>query len=186
MELILLDRDGVINRDSDTHVKSVEEWRPIPGSLDAIARLCTAGFSVVVVSNQSGLARGLFDRNTLDAIHREMHRQVEAAGGRLAGIFVCPHGPEEGCMCRKPRPGLLRDVERSFGVRVAGAPLVGDKPSDLEAARRAGCQPILVRTGKGAAAEQAGVGLSDALVFDDLASAADFVIARQAARQPSS
>jgi D-glycero-D-manno-heptose 1,7-bisphosphate phosphatase len=178
VKLVLLDRDGVINRDSDSYVKSVEEWRPIPGSLDAIARLCREGFAIVVVTNQSGLARGLFERETLDAIHREMVRQVESAGGRLRGVFFCPHCAEDGCACRKPLPGLLYEVERSLGVSVAGAPLVGDKPEDLEAARRAGCRPILVRTGKGATTEQAGVGLSDALVFDDLEAAADFLIAR--------
>lgn len=175
---MILDRDGVVNYDSDAYVKSVSEWKPIPGSLQAIARFCDAGFTVVVVSNQSGLARGLFDREALRAIHREMHRQVEAVGGRISGVFVCPHGPQEGCGCRKPRPGLLKDVERALGLPVVGAPLIGDKPEDLEAARRAGCEPILVRTGKGAAAEQAGAGIESALVFDDLARVADYLIAR--------
>ncbi len=177
-KLVLLDRDGVVNQDSDDYIKSVDEWKPIPGSLQAIARLCDADFTVVVVSNQSGIARGLLDREDLRQIHREMHRQVEAAGGRISGVFVCPHGPEEGCGCRKPQPGLLLDVERSLGIPVAGAPLVGDKPADLEAARRAGCEPILVRTGKGAAAERDGTGIDTALVFDDLARVADYLISR--------
>ena len=176
--LVMLDRDGVVNEDSDDYVKSVAEWKPIAGSLHAIARLCDAGFTVVVVSNQSGLARGLFDRDDLRAIHREMHRQVEAAGGHISGVFVCPHAPDAGCGCRKPQPGLLLDVERSLGIPIAGAPLVGDKAADLEAARRAGCEPILVRTGKGAAAERDAAGIDSALVFDDLARAADHLIAR--------
>jgi D-glycero-D-manno-heptose 1,7-bisphosphate phosphatase len=176
-KLVLLDRDGVINEDSDAYVKSVDEWRPIPGSLEAIARLCQAGFTVAVVSNQSGLARGLFDAATLEAIHAEMERQVEAAGGRLAGVFHCPHAPEAGCECRKPRPGLLRQVEAQLGLSVAGATLVGDKPDDLELARRGGCRPVLVRTGKGAATEREGQGLRGADVFDDLEAVVDSLLA---------
>jgi D-glycero-D-manno-heptose 1,7-bisphosphate phosphatase len=158
-------------------VKSVDEWRPIPGSLEAIARLCQAGFDVVVVSNQSGLARGLFDEAALEAIHGEMIRRVEAEGGRLAGVFVCPHHPEEGCACRKPEPGLLRQVEEQLGVTVVGAPLVGDKQADLELARRGGCLPILVRTGKGTAVESTVEGLEDTPVFDDLAAAVEAILA---------
>lgn len=158
-------------------MKSVDEWCPIPGSLEAIARLCQAGFDVVVVSNQSGLARGLFDEAALEAIHGEMIRRVEAEGGRLAGVFVCPHHPEEGCACRKPEPGLLRQVEEQLGVTVEGAPLVGDKQADLELARRAGCLPVLVRTGKGAAVESTVEGLEGALVFDDLAAAVEAILA---------
>jgi D-glycero-D-manno-heptose 1,7-bisphosphate phosphatase len=175
VKLVVLDRDGVINEDSQGYVKSVAEWRPIPGSLEAIARLCEAGISVVVVSNQSGLARGLFDRAALDAIHEEMIRQVEAAGGQLAGLFICPHGPDEGCDCRKPQPGLLRQVEAELGVSVEGVPLVGDKPSDLQLARVAGCKPILVRTGKGLATEQE-ADLVGVRVFDDLASVAEVLV----------
>jgi D-glycero-D-manno-heptose 1,7-bisphosphate phosphatase len=167
VKLVLLDRDGVVNEDRDDYVKSPEEWRPIPGSLEAIARLCEAGFEVVVVSNQSGLARGLFDRATLDAIHDEMRRAVESAGGRLAGVFVCPHAPDAGCGCRKPAVGLLRQVESALGVAVAGAPLVGDKAADLELARNAGCLPVLVRTGKGRRTERTAA-LDGVAVFDDL------------------
>lgn len=163
-------------------MKSVDEWKPIAGSLEAIARLHRAGFRMVVVSNQSGLARGLFDADTLDAIHREMERQVDAAGGHIEGVFFCPHAPDEGCPCRKPAPGLLHDVERSLGTSVSGAPLVGDKAHDLEAARRAGCQPILVRTGKGAATERDALGLERVLVFDDLSAVAEFLIAQEAER----
>lgn len=175
MKLVVLDRDGVINEDSPAYVKSVAEWRPIPGSLEAIARLHEAGFSVVVVSNQSGLARGLFDHAALDAIHAEMVRQIEAVGGRLAGVFFCPHSPADGCDCRKPKPGLLRQAEAELGVSVEGAPLVGDKASDLQLARECGCQPILVRTGKGGATAKE-ADLAGVRVFDDLAAAASALV----------
>jgi D-glycero-D-manno-heptose 1,7-bisphosphate phosphatase len=180
VKVVVLDRDGVINEDSDAYVKSLAEWRPIPGSLEAIARLSEAGFTLVVVSNQSGLARGLFDRATLDAIHAEMQRRVQAAGGRLAGIFFCPHAADAGCDCRKPKVGLLRQVEAELGVAVEGLPLVGDKASDLQLARRAGCQPILVRTGYGRATERR-ADLAGVRVFDDLAAVAEALIARDVA-----
>ena len=172
MRLLLLDRDGVINEDSDDYVKSVDEWRPIPGSLEAIARLHAAGFTMVVVSNQSGLGLGLFDRAALDAMHAEMNRRIEAAGGRLAGIFFCPHAAAEGCDCRKPQQGLLRQLEAELDVAVEGCPLVGDKASDLELAKRAGCEPLLVRTGYGRATERQ-TDLAGVRVFDDLAAVAE-------------
>ena len=175
MKLVLLDRDGVINEDSDDYVKSPDEWRPIPGSLDAIASLTDADFAVVVLSNQSGLARGLFDRATLDAIHDKMVRQVTAAGGRIAGVFFCPHAASAGCGCRKPEVWLIREAEAALGIQVAGAPLVGDKPSDLELAKGGGCRPILVRTGKGRETE-ARASLVGVSVFDDLASVAAHLI----------
>lgn len=176
--LVLLDRDGVLNEDADAYVKSVAEWRPLAGSLEAVARLCDAGFTVAVVTNQSGLARGLFSRATLEAIHAEMLRQVEAAGGRIAGLFVCPHGPDEGCRCRKPEPGLLLQAARTLGLPLERACFVGDKPEDVEAARRAGCEPILVRTGKGSAAVRDGCVPRAVAVFDDLAAAAEHLIRR--------
>jgi len=176
VKLLLLDRDGVINEDSDDYVKSVDEWRPIPGSLEAIARLHAGGFTMAVVSNQSGLGLGLFDRATLDAMHAEMNRRVEAAGGRLAGVFFCPHAAFESCDCRKPRPGLLRQVEAALGVLVAGCPLVGDKASDLQLAQQAGCEPILVRTGYGRETE-ARADLAGVRVFDDLAGVAEALLA---------
>ena len=175
MKLLLLDRDGVINEDSDDYVKSVDEWRPIPGSLEAIAQLHASGFTMVVVSNQSGLGLGLFDRAALDAMHAEMNRRIEAEGGRLAGIFFCPHAAPEGCDCRKPRQGLLRQVEAELGVAVGGCPLVGDKASDLQLARQAGCDPILVRTGYGRETERQ-ADLAGVRVFDDLAAAAAVLI----------
>jgi D-glycero-D-manno-heptose 1,7-bisphosphate phosphatase len=179
--IVILDRDGVINEDSDDYVKSPAEWRPIAGSLEAIASLHRAGFQVVVVSNQSGLARGLFDAAALDAIHDEMRRQVEASGGRLEGVFFCPHAPDAGCGCRKPEPGLLEQAERSLGVSLRGCPLVGDKESDLELARRTGCEPFLVRTGKGAATERV-VDLDGVTVLDDLASVARLLVSPSAQR----
>jgi D-glycero-D-manno-heptose 1,7-bisphosphate phosphatase len=169
VKVVLLDRDGVINQDRDDYVKSPEEWQPIPGSLEAIARLGDAGFRVVVLSNQSGLARGLFDAATLDAIHAKMQRAVEEAGGRLEAVFFCPHAPDAGCDCRKPKVGLIRQAEEALGKSLVGAPLVGDKPSDLALARNAGCRPVLVRTGKGGSTERTEE-LEDVAVFDDLAS----------------
>ncbi|HEY8521045.1 MAG TPA: D-glycero-beta-D-manno-heptose 1,7-bisphosphate 7-phosphatase [Gammaproteobacteria bacterium] len=148
--LVVLDRDGVINEDSDDFIRSVEDWRPIPGSLEGIALLHRAGVRVVVVTNQSGVARGLYTEEVLAAIHARMIAEVEAAGGALAGIYYCPHHPDDGCECRKPKPGLLRRAERELGLPVAGAPFVGDRLTDVEAARAVGARPMLVRTGYGA------------------------------------
>ncbi len=148
-QLIVLDRDGVINWDSEAYIKSPAEWRPLPGSLTAIARLSAAGYAVVICTNQSGLARGLFSLHDLSAIHAHMDRAVRAAGGRLTAIFVCPHGPTDGCPCRKPLAGLLRGVEQYFGISLRGQPVVGDSARDLEAAQRVGARTILVRTGNG-------------------------------------
>ncbi len=170
--LVILDRDGVINRDSSTFVKNVDEFVPLPGSIDAIAALSTAGRTVAVASNQSGLARGLFGRPELDAMHRKLRRLVAAAGGRIDRIVVCPHGPGDGCACRKPRPGLLLRLARHYDTTLAGVPVIGDSLRDLEAAAAAGATPILVRTGNGrrteAALPQAFRGVA---VFDDLAAA---------------
>jgi D-glycero-D-manno-heptose 1,7-bisphosphate phosphatase len=170
-QVVVLDRDGVINEDSSEYIKSVAEWRPIPGSLEGIATLHRAGFVPVVVTNQSGLARGLFTEDVLAAIHREMLAAVRTAGGEIAGIYYCPHHPDDGCDCRKPRVGLLRRVERDFGCSLAGAPLIGDQPSDVATADAIRARPILVRTGKGATTERslAARGLT---VFDDLRAAA--------------
>ncbi|AHK80470.1 D,D-heptose 1,7-bisphosphate phosphatase [Ectothiorhodospira haloalkaliphila] len=169
MKLILLDRDGVINRDSPDYIKSPEEWIPLPGSLEAIARLSRAGWRVVVVTNQSGLARGLFDAATLDAIHARMTDAVEAAGGSLQGIYHCPHGPDDGCDCRKPRPGLFHQVARDLNIDLAGVPAVGDSPRDIEAATVAGCSPLLVKTGNGARALAEGRIPQGIPVYEDLA-----------------
>jgi D-glycero-D-manno-heptose 1,7-bisphosphate phosphatase len=142
--LVLLDRDGVINRDSDQYIRCVEEWVPLPGSLEAIADLTAAGFTVVVVTNQSGIGRSLFDVAALGRIHAAMRRAVERAGGKIAAIYHCPHRPDDGCDCRKPRPGLLLQAARDFSVSLQGVPFIGDKASDVDAARAAGAEPVLV------------------------------------------
>ena len=147
--LLILDRDGVINQDSDDFVKSPAEWLPLPGSIEAIAKLSRAGFTVAVASNQSGLARGLFDRAALRAMHRKLRKLVEAEGGKVARIVICPHGPHDGCACRKPMPGLLLRLARHFNTSLEGVPVVGDSLRDLRAAARAGAEPVLVRTGNG-------------------------------------
>ena len=175
--LVILDRDGVINHDSAAFIKNEDEWRPIPGSLDAIAALTRAGFTLAVASNQSGLARGLFDQAALDAMHAKMLRLVHDAGGHVSRIVVCPHGPDDGCDCRKPKPGLLLQLARHFDTSLAGVPVIGDALRDLEAAAAVGARPILVRSGKGRKTEAA---LPEAFagvpVFDDLAAAARALI----------
>lgn len=149
MPLIILDRDGVINQDSDQFIKSPEEWNPIPGSLEAIARLNHAGFLVAVASNQSGLARGLFDLDALNAIHRKMREQLSRLGGHIDGIFFCPHGPDDGCSCRKPKPGLYQRIGERCAIDLHGVAVIGDSERDLIAAQAVGARPMLVRTGKG-------------------------------------
>ncbi len=172
MKLIVLDRDGTINQDSDQYIKSPLEWKPIPGSLEAIARLTHAGWRVVVATNQSGIARGLFDMATLNAIHAEMHRAAALAGGRIDAIFFCPHAADSNCECRKPRPGLLLEIAERLNVDLAGVPLAGDSLRDLEAAAAVGARPMLVLTGKGRKTRAAG-GLPEGTeVFDDLAAIA--------------
>ncbi len=149
MKLVILDRDGVINFDSEQFIKSPGEWKPIPGSLEAIARLNHAGFHVVVATNQSGLGRGLFDMATLNAIHDKMLRMLGQAGGRIDAVFYCPCAAQQDCDCRKPRPGMFHEIARRFGADLAGVPAVGDSLRDLQAAEAAGARPLLVLTGKG-------------------------------------
>ncbi len=150
--LIVLDRDGVINEDSDDYVKSAAEWIPIPGSLDAIARLNRAGFEVVVATNQSGIGRGRFDIEAFHAMNEKMHALLASAGGRVSAVFFCPHAPEAGCACRKPAPGLMRQIAERFGRETLdGVPVVGDSLRDLEAGIAVGGEPWLVLTGKGVA-----------------------------------
>lgn len=151
--LVILDRDGVINFDSDQYIKSVTEWTPIPGSLEAIARLSRADLSVVVATNQSGIARGLYDMTALNLIHQKMIEALREHGGEIEAIFFCPHGPEDGCACRKPKPGLLQEISDRLNVSLAGVPVVGDSLRDLESAKAAGAAPVLVRTGNGARSE---------------------------------
>lgn len=149
MKLIILDRDGVINQDSDAFIKSPDEWHPIPGSIEAITQLTQANWRVVIASNQSGIARGLFTTDTLNSIHQKMRQTVADAGGRIDAIFVCPHGPDDGCLCRKPLPGLFHDIAHRYDTRLAGVPAVGDSLRDLQAATEAGCSAWLVTTGNG-------------------------------------
>ncbi|MBT8086474.1 MAG: D-glycero-beta-D-manno-heptose 1,7-bisphosphate 7-phosphatase [Gammaproteobacteria bacterium] len=176
--LVVLDRDGVINEDSASFVKSADEWRPLHGSIAAIAALHRAGFTVAVASNQSGLARGLFDRKALSTMHRKFRRLVDAAGGRVDRIVVCPHGPDDDCNCRKPRAGLLKKLARYYDTTLASVPVVGDSERDLAAARAVGARPILVRTGNGRRTEAALAAASTSVeVFDDLAAAAAALIA---------
>lgn len=153
MKLIILDRDGVINYDSDQFIKSPQEWRPIEGSMEAIALLNQWGWRVVVATNQSGVGRGLFDMDTLAAIHDKMHRTVTQAGGRIDAIFFCPHAADSKCTCRKPKPGMLLEIAERFNVDLEDIPVVGDSLRDLQAAVTAGAQPVLVRTGKGVKTE---------------------------------
>ena len=147
--LIILDRDGVINHDSDDYIKSPDEWIPLEHSLEAISRLNHAGWNVVVATNQSGVERGLFDINTLHAIHNKMMAAVTEKGGRIDGIFFCPHAPASGCDCRKPAAGLLRDIAERFGTQLENTPVVGDSLRDLQAGAALGCSLWLVKTGKG-------------------------------------
>lgn len=150
VKLVILDRDGTINEDRDDYVKSPEEWVPIPGALEAVARLNHAGWHVVVASNQSGIGRGLFDMTTLNAMHLKMAQLLAEHGGRVDAVFFCPHTPEDGCDCRKPLPGMFRQIGLRYGVALRDVPVVGDVLRDLQAGAAAGCAPHLVRTGKAA------------------------------------
>lgn len=177
MKLIILDRDGVINQDSPEYVKSAQDWRPIRGSLEAIARLSHAGYRVVVATNQAGLARRLFDYDALAAMHGKFQRLLGELGGRVDGIFFCPHAPEDDCACRKPRPGLLLDIAQRYQVELDGVVMVGDSIRDVEAAQAAGATPVLVRTGNGRDTERDhGSSLAGVTVYDDLSAAVDALL----------
>lgn len=168
-KLIILDRDGVINYDSEQFIKSPDEWRPIPGSLEAIARLNHAGFRVIVATNQSGLGRGLFDMAALISIHDKMYKALTQLGGRVDALFYCPHTADSNCDCRKPKPGMLVEIGQRFGVDMTGVPCVGDSERDLQAAAAVGAQPILVLTGKGEKTLRSGNFPKDTAIFPDLA-----------------
>jgi D-glycero-D-manno-heptose 1,7-bisphosphate phosphatase len=176
-KLIVLDRDGVINHDSDQFIKSPDEWRPIPGSLEAVARLNHAGFRVVVATNQSGVGRGLLDISTLLAIHERMHKALAQVGGRIDAIFFCPHTADSQCDCRKPKPGMLEEIGRRFSVDMAGVPCLGDSPRDLAAAAAVGAQPMLVLTGKGEKTLRDGGFPKNTVIFPDLAFAVAALLA---------
>ncbi len=169
MKLIILDRDGVINHDSPDFIKSPAEWIPIPGSLEAIARLNQAGYRVVVATNQSGIARGLFDIATLNAIHAKLHAAAQLVGADIDAIFFCPHAAIDGCDCRKPKSGMFEEIGKRFKVNLKGVPTVGDSLRDLQAGFNRGCTPYLVLTGKGEKTEATGGLPPGTQVFPDLA-----------------
>jgi D-glycero-D-manno-heptose 1,7-bisphosphate phosphatase len=169
MKLIILDRDGTINYDSDQYIKSPAEWRPIEGSLEAIARLTQADYRIVIATNQSGIARGLFDTTTLITIHDVLQRAVAQVGGRVDAFFFCPHAADSACECRKPKPGMLLEIASRFNVALDGVYMVGDALRDLEAAAAAGAKPVLVLTGKGKKTQKEGMLPPGTAVFADLA-----------------
>ena len=189
MKLVILDRDGTINEDRDDYVKSPEEWRPLPGALEAIARLNHAGWHVVLATNQSGLGRGLFEMSTLNQMHMKLTQQLAQHGGRIDAIFFCPHAPEDNCRCRKPLPGLFEQIGSRYGVDLSQVPAVGDTLRDLQAASSVGCKPHLVRTGKSAELDDAGVQrivdqIPGLQVHADLGAFADALIAASPHHRP--
>ncbi|MGG5288257.1 D-glycero-beta-D-manno-heptose 1,7-bisphosphate 7-phosphatase [Pseudomonas shirazensis] len=175
MKLLILDRDGVINHDSDAYIKSLEEWIPIAGAIEAIAQLSKAGWTVAVATNQSGIARGYYSLDTLEAMHARLRELVAEQGGELGLVVYCPHGPDEGCACRKPKPGMLEAIAAHYQAELPGVWFVGDSKGDLEAALAVGAQPVLVKTGKGERTLSKGVAAST-LIFDDLAAVARALI----------
>lgn len=175
MKLLILDRDGVINQDSDAYIKSVDEWVPIPGSIEAIAALSKAGWTVAVATNQSGIARGYYSLATLDAMHDRLRELVAEKGGAVGSILYCPHGPDAGCECRKPRPGMLLALAEHYDTSLDDVWFVGDSRSDLAAAVAAGARPVLVKTGKGQGTAK-GALPEGTLQFDDLANVAKALI----------
>lgn len=181
INLIILDRDGVINHDRDDFVKSVDEWQPISGSMDAIAFLTQAGYTIAVATNQSGIARGYFDVDTLNDMHAKMHKLVQQAGGLISGIWFCPHTNEHQCSCRKPKPGMILDILNRFRAKPEQTYVVGDSLRDLEAAQSAGCLPVLVKTGKGERTftQSADKLPENTLIFDDLMAFSQFLLRQQ-------
>ncbi len=177
VKLIILDRDGVINYDSEQFIKSPDEWRPIPGSLEAISRLNHAGFRVVVATNQSGLGRGLFDMAALISINDKMHKALAQVGGRIDAVFYCPHTADSACECRKPKPGMFTEIANRFGIELTGVPCVGDSVRDLQAAAAVEAQPILVLSGKGEKTLRDGVFPANTIIYPDLAFVATALLA---------
>lgn len=177
-KLIILDRDGVINQDSDEYVKSPDEWIPLPGSIEAIADLYKAGFTICVATNQSGLARNYFTTDTLDQMHQKMISLVEEAGGKIHSIEFCPHGPDDNCDCRKPLPGMFRAIANRFELaNLVNVRTVGDSLRDLQAGKELGCATFLVRTGKGERTLSSGKSLPEGtVIFNDLREFADKIM----------
>ncbi|WP_265947547.1 D-glycero-beta-D-manno-heptose 1,7-bisphosphate 7-phosphatase [Dechloromonas sp. A34] len=178
MKLVILDRDGVINFDSAQFIKSPAEWKPIPGSLEAIARLNQAGYRVVVATNQSGVGRGLFDMDTLNHIHEKMHKALFAVGARIDAIFYCPHAADSACECRKPKPGMFKRISQTLNIDLVGVPAIGDSLRDLQAGAAVGCKPILVLTGKGEKTKKEGNLPEGTREFADLAQAVDWILTK--------
>jgi D-glycero-D-manno-heptose 1,7-bisphosphate phosphatase len=176
MALIILDRDGVINEDSDDYIKSPDEWKPIPGSLEAIAKLSQNGYQIVIVTNQSGIGRKLFTIDTLNAIHMKLATHLSQYGGIIDAIFFCPHIPKDNCNCRKPKPGLYTDVSERLRVSLSKVFCVGDKMTDIKAIQSAGGKPVLVRTGKGQTEIDQGLVPEGIPIYDDLASFVDEMV----------
>lgn len=176
MKLIILDRDGVINQDSDAFIKSPKEWIPIPGSLEAIARLNQAGYRVVVATNQSGIARGLLDIVTLNAIHQKLHESAKQLGATIDAVFFCPHAADDNCDCRKPKPGMLHSIAKRFNLNLKGVPNIGDSLRDLQAGFVTGCVPYLVLTGKGEKTREKGGLPPGTMIFANLAAVVDHLL----------
>jgi D-glycero-D-manno-heptose 1,7-bisphosphate phosphatase len=176
MKLIILDRDGVINHDSPDFIKSPAEWIPIPGSLEAIARLNQAGYRVIIASNQSGIARELFDMPTLNAIHQKMHNAAQQVGADIDAVFFCPHAAIDNCDCRKPKPGMYAEISKRNQVSLKGVPTVGDSLRDLQSGFISGCVPYLVRTGKGEKTALTGGLPPGTLTFPDLAATVQHIL----------
>lgn len=178
MAYIILDRDGVINFDSSEYIKSPEEWNAIPDSLEAIAELNRAGFKVIIVTNQSGVARGYFDQDTLDKIHKKMINELATVGGNIEEIFFCPHHPDENCECRKPKPGLLNDIAKKYPINFKETYFIGDSAKDIQVAQATGCLPILVRTGNGELVLKRHPELHHIPNFENLAEAVKYVLTK--------
>lgn len=176
-KLVILDRDGVINHDSDNYIKTLDEWVPYPSSITAIGRLTRAGYTVAVATNQSGIARGYYDEATLHAMHEHLIALVGAEGGHIEHIAYCPHGPNDECQCRKPLPGLLLQIQEQLGIEnLTGSWMIGDSLRDIQAGEAVGCKTALVRTGKGIQTVQKGAGLAKTKIFEDLAHFVEWLI----------
>ncbi|MEO5732741.1 MAG: D-glycero-beta-D-manno-heptose 1,7-bisphosphate 7-phosphatase [Rubrivivax sp.] len=183
LKLVILGRDGILNAYRESHVAELSEWQAIPGAMEAVARINHAGWHVVVATNQSGIGRGMIDMAAINAVHAHMHQQLMAQGARVDAVFFCPHTPEADCDCRKPRPGLMLDIARRYGVDLSHVPMVGDTLRDLQAAAAAGCEPHLVQSGRAAGLDDAQVGhmlaqVPTARVHADLGAFADFLLQR--------
>ena len=175
-KIIILDRDGVINYDSSEYIKTPDEWHPIPGSLEAIAQLNRADFFVMVATNQSGVGRGYYDIATLDQIHEKMQKELASVGGHIEEIFFCPHLPAEHCLCRKPAPGMLLRIQQKYNIDLATVFFIGDKLTDVQAARAAGCKSLLILSAMEKAVTAAHPELIDVPRFGNLSEAVEFVI----------